>query len=814
MSLGSLQRLRPPVRRPEAAEDDGPPALEFALRVGALALAGLVGFGVVVLLLAVLGGTAVRSATGAVAIDLAVPDDAALPALDQRSIVYAADGSVLAVLHDEVDRRVVPLAQIPQHVRQAVLTAEDRKFYTHDGYDVEGIGRAFVANARARGITQGGSTITQQLAKANFVGGDQTVRRKLDELLHAIALERRFTKEELLERYLNQVYFGSGAYGIAAAAEEFFRTTPEQLTVEQAALLAGTIRAPSALDPRTNPDAALVRRNQIIAGMAAAGHLPADEVAPRQAVPLVVADHVPKDSTEPYFVEAVKDEFFRNPAFGEERQDRIERLFNGGLAIHTTLDPRLQDIAAEVVARQFPDPNGPTGAIAAVDPRNGRILALHGGSDFHQSQFDIARLGRRHPGSAFKPFVYASALEQGFPLTTRLQGASPAYFANVPGWSREDGGVRNYGNSSYGRLDMREALVRSVNTAAAQLMLMVGPDKVLDLAGRMGINVDAMTEGLVNPSIALGSPQRGVTPLEMAAAYGTFANDGNYAAPHVIDRVDDASGKEVYRVEVRPQRAVDAAVAEALVGMMKDVVRRGTATRARLTGWEAMGKTGTTQNSYDAWFVGGVPVLSTAVWMGHVGENIPMRGMTGGSVPASMWQSFMSRALEGVEPVPFVHSGGSLSQIASAAEVPVPDVRRMDEAQAMAVLAEAKLAGQVQQVSARTPQGLVVWQSPRQGAAAAPGTTVTIGVSSGRGSEPDRRRPRESSGQQPSPPSSPPPPPAPAAPPPAAPPAEAPRRVAEQRVPGEAAATTAATAAGRMTPGAAAPGTTVTIGVS
>ncbi|MEX0659174.1 MAG: transglycosylase domain-containing protein [Egibacteraceae bacterium] len=740
MSLGSLERV-PRLRPAQGWAGDSDPSnlAAVAVRLSALAGAGLLGIIAIVALVALGMVPAMRTAAGAVEIDLSTGTAEALPDLDQRSIVYAADGSVLAVLHDEVDRRVVALEEVPAHVRQAVITAEDRKFYEHPGYDVEGIGRAFVANARARSVTQGGSTLTQQLAKANFVGGDQTVQRKIDELLHAVALERRFSKDWLLERYLNQVYFGSGAYGIAAAAEEYFQVDPENLTVEQAALLAGMIQAPSDLDPRRNPAGALARRNRVLAGMAEEGYLPLDEVEPRQAVPVIVVENIPRTSSQPYFVEAVKDEFFRTSAFGEDRQDRIDRLFNGGLAIHTTLDPRMQAIASDVVKNQFPEAGGPTGAIAAVDPRNGRIMALHGGSDFTTQQFDVARLGRRQPGSAFKPFVYAAALEEGFPSSMTLQGRSPAYFDDVPGWSREDNGVRNYGNSSYGRLDMREALVRSANTAAAQLMLLVGTGPVLDLSARMGIDVEAMTQGVHNPSIALGGATRGVTPLEMASAFGTFANDGNYLPPHVIDHVKDAAGNEVYVAETRPERALEPEVSEVIVDIMQDVVSRGTGTRARLSGWEPMGKTGTTQNNNDAWFVGSVPVLSTAVWMGHVGRNVPMRGVTGGSVPATMWREFMAAALEGVEPVAFVHSGGGAEALEVRAELDVPDLRRMDEAEALAELTELQLVGRVSSVASSSPAGTVVWQSPREGATVTKGATVTLGVSTGRPPRPPPR---------------------------------------------------------------------------
>jgi 1A family penicillin-binding protein len=723
----------PPTLKEQALAEAG----GFALRAGALAVSSIAGIMAVMLVASMLIGPALRNASGSVAVGLALPEDATLPQLSQRSVVYAADGSVLAVLHDEVDRRVIPIDEIPDYVQQAVLTAEDRKFYEHDGYDVEGIGRAMVANARARGIAQGGSTITQQLAKQNLVGDEQSFERKFSELLHAMALEDRFTKKELLERYLNQVYFGAGAYGVAAASEEYFRTNVRRLEPHQAALLAAVIRSPGALNPRTNPEGVERRRNQVLRDMGAMGFLSPEVVAEAQAQPLGVVEPRERDVTEPYFVEAVKREFFENGAFGETRQERIELLFNGGLAIHTTLDPKLQEIAGDVVRSEFPGSEGRTAAIASVDPRNGRVVALHSGADFGEEKFDLATQGRRQPGSAFKPFVLAAALEEGFPLRMTLQGTGPLEIdeQGMP----EPWVVNNFQNASYGRLDLRQALVRSANTAFAQLIMVVGLEKVVEVASRLGVDAERGIGTDIGPAIALGGLEFGATPLEMASAYGVFANDGRRVEPHVIDRVEDTAGREVYRSEAAPTRVLESPVNTAMVDIMQDVVRSGTATRARLSGWSPAGKTGTTQNAADAWFVGYVPVLSTAVWVGHPEGQVPMYGMTGGSTPARLWQSFMSRALEGVEPVPFPSGEGDLTAVADGEPVTVPDVRQMSETEALAALGEHRLVGQGQSVASGARQGTVIWQSPGSGATARPGDTVYLGVSSGNPAPPPRR---------------------------------------------------------------------------
>lgn len=660
-------------------------------------------------------------------LDLTIPNDVSLAALEERSVVYAADGSVLAVLHDEVDRRVIPLADIPSHVRDAVLTAEDRKFWSHPGYDVEGIIRAAMTNARAGDVVQGGSTITQQLAKS-LVGNQRTLERKISELTYAVALEERYSKEELLERYLNQVYLGSGAYGVSAAAGKFFSKAAEDLTPAEGALLAGLIRSPSRLDPRRNPDGAKQRRDAILREMVGNGFLHPAEAEAAIASPLGVQPHRERVVRQPYFVEAVKREFFANPAFGETRQDRINLLFTGGLEIHTTLEPDLQRAADEVVAEFFPQSTGPTAAIASVDPRDGRVLALASGMAFADEQYDLASQGRRQPGSSFKPFVLAAALENGFPVELRLPGSGPMQFPMPAG--QEPWTVDNYNRANFGDMGMDEALVRSVNTAFAQLIMLVGPDRAAGMAERLGVNFRAAMGGLpAVPAIALGGLEIGVTPLEMASAYGVFANAGQRATPYVIQRVQDRLGEVFVETKAEPRAVLPSAVAGAVVNIMQDVVRRGTGTAAKLPGWEPAGKTGTTQSNADAWFIGAVPVMSTAVWVGHPDAQVPMRGVTGGSLNARIWQRFMTRALNGVTPVAFPETP-PLSSLLGSGTTKVPDVRGLPTTEALKVLLDEGLVGQIRSVYSSSRHGEVIWQSPRDGEPIQRGSQVTVGVGS------------------------------------------------------------------------------------
>ena len=713
-----------------------------------LAMAALAGAVALIYAVSVFVPPVARSTSNSVAVGVQLPEEVSLAALDQRSIVYAGDGSVLGVLHDDIDRQLVPLSQIPQHVRDAVITAEDRKFWEHEGYDVEGIGRALVANARAGVVTQGGSTITQQLAKSE-VGDETSLERKLIELTYAVALEREFTKEQLLERYLNQVYFGNGAYGIAAAAEEYFgHDQPGKLLYEEAALLAGIIRSPGSLDPRRSPDAAVARRDRVIRDMGVEGYFTPEQVTHLVTAPLGITPPRAQERPDPFLLEAVKQEFYDSPMltdFGEDRLARNERLLTGGLRVYTSVEPLMQVLAREVVTSYLPDdPTQPTASIAAVDPRDGSILAIYGGADFAAEQYNIATQGRRQPGSSFKPFVMATALMEGFPLDMELEGTSPAKFpgSGDPKWEEE--GVQNYGGASYGRVDMRQALIRSVNTAFAQLGLIIGIENAVETARQMGINTDAATAGIVNPAISLGGIERGVTPLEMASAYGTFANGGAHVPASMIDRIESSDGEVLYQRTPAPQQVLDPRVNGAMVDVMQSVVSGGTATRASLANWRAAGKTGTTQNNADAWFVGYTPVMSAAVWMGHAEGQISMPGRTGGSIPATIWHDFMVRALDGVEPVGFPEVEIGERALVDGGEVSVPDVRGLDETQALRALAEAKLIGQTRIVDSLTAEGTVLWQNPRPGETAQAGDSISIGVSSGKAPPPPEPEPEPS----------------------------------------------------------------------
>jgi penicillin-binding protein 1A len=573
-----------------------------------------------------------------------------LPAIDQRSTLLAVDGSTLGVLHDGINRQLVPLDEVPQVLRQAVLAAEDKGFWDHGGYDGEAMARALLANVRAGEVTQGGSTISQQLAKQNFSGGEQSVLRKAKELLYAVAIEERLSKEQLFERYLNQVYFGSQAYGVVAAAEEFFGASLKQLTVEQAALLAGLIRAPAALDPRTDPDSATIRRNQVLRSMASLGAISRETAADAAAKPVEVLPARPADGTHRFIVEAAKREFLANPAFGTTEAERRHLLLTGGLEIRTTINPNLQQ-AARTALGSVSDRLG--SSLVAVDPRTGAVRALHNAGTAASNQFDVAMQGRRPPGSTFKPLAAAAALEAGMPQTQYLVGDGPIeldYRGAPQPWR-----VNNFEGEQHGPVALADAVIYSVNTAFAQIGVAVGPGKIADVARRLGIDVErAMGPAEARgPAVALGGLSNGVSPVELASAYGAFAAGGAHTAPYLIERVVDRSGRELYKATPALRPVLDEAVNGILVDILQDAVAEGTGSAASLPGWEPLGKTGTSEKGADAWFVGATPVLSAAVWVGHPEGTEPVRGLTGGSVAAPAWGRFMTTALRGFPPVTF-----------------------------------------------------------------------------------------------------------------------------------------------------------------
>jgi membrane peptidoglycan carboxypeptidase len=570
-----------------------------------------------------------------------VPDFDALPV---TTPVLAVDGSVIAELSGEDGRRaVLDIDAVPLHVRQAVLAAEDSRFYEHSGTDPEAVGRAIVHTLLGR--PQGGSTITQQLAKLNYTAGERTLLRKVREVLFASAMEQRYTKDKLLERYLNQVYFGKGAYGIRAGAQAFFGVEPAQLTPAQAAILAGKIRAPSFLDPDKRPEAVIARRDEVLTAMAAHHWLTDEALAQARAEPLVPAPPRPPGvSLAPHFVDYVKREAARLPALGPDRKTRLTRLFTGGYTVQTTLDPKLFAATQASVGERLGLPGDPITTVASVAPGDGAIRNLFGGLDFATTQFPYATAGKRQAGSAFKPFVYMAALREGIDPRSTFDGRSGRRIGCYG-----DRPVNNYaGEDAGGQIDVDTALAHSVNVVFVELGCQVGVGKVVDAAVDAGIPDDATEK---QGAVFLGGLDRGVSALDMANAYATFAAGGVRAEPYAIAAVHDADGVEIYAHRRKVRRVFDEARVAVLNRALAGVVGRGTG-RAAGIGRPVAGKTGTTQDNVDAWFAGYVPQLSTAVWVGYDPAR-PMadvhgRSVTGGSFPAAIFGDLMRNGLRGV----------------------------------------------------------------------------------------------------------------------------------------------------------------------
>ncbi|HET7488672.1 MAG TPA: transglycosylase domain-containing protein [Acidimicrobiales bacterium] len=574
------------------------------------------------------------------------------PPLAQRSVVLAADGSPLGVVAGRANRRVVALGDVPPLVRRLVVLSEDRRFYQHKGWDQSAILRAAVADVRGRGSTQGASTISQQLVKQNLVGGQRSAMRKVRELVLSVAVERESTKSELLGRYLNQVYFGSGAYGIAAAAETYFGTTVGRLRPEQAALLAVVIRSPSRLNPWRDPDSVRERRDELLRAAAGAGDLTPADAARAATTPLGLLPAPARPPViDPDLVGAVQAEIASRPELGATPAERLGRFESGGWSVQTTLDPAVQAAAGRAARSAAAGAGAPGAAVAVVEPGTGRVRALYSARPPGLDQLDLASSGRRQPGSAFKPLAAIAALEGGLDPAQPLEGQSGRTYDLDP----EDWQVRNFDDADYPAPDLRGALVKSINSAFAQLGVAVGGAKVAGVAGRLGVDVDAALGPPPErgPALALGGTSRGVTPLELAAAYAAIADEGVYVRPTLIERIVDPEGREVLRRAPDPRPAVDPAVNDLVRSMLQDVVRSGTGTAAALPGWQPFGKTGTSQDRADAWFVGAVPTAAGAVWVGDPRTRVPMPTATGGTVAAPAWRDVMEVAVRDQPPRTF-----------------------------------------------------------------------------------------------------------------------------------------------------------------
>jgi penicillin-binding protein 1A len=590
-----------------------------------------------------------------------------LPDPAQRSVIYAADGkTVLATLWLDENRRVVPLDDIPKQVRNAVIAIEDSSFYQHDGVDFRGIARAAVTDLRTRRIAQGGSTITQQLVKQTITGNSRTLDRKLREAMYAVELERRYTKDQILEYYLNQAYFGEGVYGIGTASQRYFgNKSIKYVSLAEAAALAGTINSPERNKP-TARKANKLRRNLVLDRMQELGLATPKQVAKAKKAKVEVKRYTPP-RRQPYFERYIIDQLLNdrkyNKALGKIGSDeRKRKVFQGGLRIYTTLQSPKQAIAARAVSGQMDQFGGdPAGALASVEPTTGRIVALYGGRSFKKSQVDLATAqggSGFQPGSAFKMFFVVAALERGI-SPGLVMGGPPqitipnrrCYTDNGP-WS-----PGNAGDSGAGTYNMYGAVAHSVNTWFAQLAVKVGPENALEVARKMGItNVPRRGSKAYASwnvcSLVLGVKE--VSVLDMASAFGVLANKGLRCAPYSISKVV-APGERKPLIENKPdcKQVISEKISTRTVAMLRGVINGGTGRRASLGARPVAGKTGSAQDNLSAFFSGFTPQLSTSVWVGFRARRVPMRTqfnggpVYGGTFPALIFHDFMAAALQG-----------------------------------------------------------------------------------------------------------------------------------------------------------------------
>jgi penicillin-binding protein 1A len=634
MANGDTTRRLPGAPRPSAIR---PPRRPWYRRPWWRAASGVL----LALLAAALIAVGVVAGMG-LAFAAKLPDISALyQPPSEATRVYASNGELIASLFRE-NRDYVPLNEIPPALQQAVLAIEDDRFYQHHGVDLRGSLRAMWRNLLARELREGGSTITQQLARSVFLTQKRVLSRKLAEIMLAVEIERRLTKAEILERYLNQVYFGAGAYGVEMASRVYFGKHARELTLAESALLAGVIRAPSIYAPHQNLELARGRQRVVLQRMAQLGYITAAEAAAAAAQPLRLSNGANAGLSgirAPYFVSFILP--YLLDRYGEEV------VYNGGLRVYTTLDVTMQ-AAAEKALRAGLEQAAreklrvSQGALVAIEPRTGFIRAMIGGADFERSQFNRAWQARRQPGSAFKPFIYTTAIANRMtptkiivdePVRYEIAGAAPAERIWEP---------KNYDGTFRGPVTLRTALEQSINIPAIKTIAELGPQTVIAYAKRMGITSP------LQPVLSLALGTADVTPLEMASAYGTLAALGVRAEPIAVRRVTTRDGQILEDNLPRRELVLSSDVAYVMIDLMKGVIRNGTG-RAADIGRPAAGKTGTTDDYRNAWFIGFTPQLSAAVWVGN-DDNAPMRRVVGGMVPARIWRAFMSSALEGLPP--------------------------------------------------------------------------------------------------------------------------------------------------------------------
>jgi penicillin-binding protein 1A len=592
--------------------------------------------------LGVWGVVALGAAFAYYASQLPPIDELAVPKRPPDIQILGVDGSVLADRGD-TGGAAVRLGDLPPYLPKAFVAIEDRRFYYHFGVDPLGILRAMVRDVGGGGSVQGGSTLTQQLAKNLFLTQERTMGRKFQEAILALWLERKYSKDQILELYLNRVYFGSGAYGVEAAAQKYFGKSARFVTLSEAAVLAGLMKSPTKLAPNRNLQGANERAAQVITAMAEQGHITEAMAKLALANPAQVK-HDKSAGSINYAADYVMDAL-----------DDTVGAIDEDIVVTTTIDLKMQAEAEHALTDELNAKGAKfgveQGALVALDP-NGAVKAMVGGRNYADSQFNRAVAAKRQPGSSFKPFVYLAALEKGLTPDTVRDDAP----ISIKGWNPE-----NYSREYFGPVTLSKALSLSLNTVAVRLGQEVGPKAVVEVAHRLGITSDLDPV----PSIALGSSD--VTPIEMVSAYAAFANGGMGVQPHVIARVRTANGKQLYaRRNANFGRVIDPQYVAMMNQMMQETLLTGTARKAELPGWQAAGKTGTSQDWRDAWFLGYTSYLVAGVWLGN-DDSSPTKKVSGGNLPVEIWSRFMKAAHEGV-PVAALPAGAWRS-----ADAPNPD---------------------------------------------------------------------------------------------------------------------------------------------
>ncbi len=559
--------------------------------------------------------------------------------------IFANDGhTVLARLVGSQSRKIVSSDAINYTMMQAIVAAEDKRFYDHRGLDLRGISRAVWANLRNNAVVEGGSTITQQFVKNAYVSSHRSLSRKLKEAALAWQLEQRWSKQKILTAYLNTIYFGNGAYGVERAARTYFGHKAKKLTWAEAALLAGIPEDPSRYDPIANPGQARARRAEVLRLMLEQGRIPRRFYLHALQAPMPKHLHISATRGQaPYFAEYVKQQLIRTLHTG--------CVFGGGLRVVTTIDLDLQRRAQVAIKKWLPDPTGPQAALVAIRPSDGAVLAMVGGNNFNRSQFNLAVQGERQPGSAFKPFVLTTAIREGIAPESTFESHPVAIYIGGRYWS-----VHNFGGEYQGPISLATATTTSDNSVYAQLTKLVGPRKVVETARRLGVTSP------LQPYFAIGLGAEPVNPLELARAYSTLANNGVRVDSRLFGNMPRAvksvsgCGKPRQTNDVAPKPVLAPDQSALVTSLLEGVVRSGTGVAAALPDRPVAGKTGTTENYGDAWFVGYTPQLAVAVWVGYPTKLVPMRTdfhgepVTGGTYPARIWKSFVESALPTMGP--------------------------------------------------------------------------------------------------------------------------------------------------------------------